>query len=55
MAGNFTGIGSYTEFIAEFNRLINATSEIRVVQNETMSGQASMNIGGGRWEVIMGD
>ena len=55
MAYRFEGFGCATEFVEECDKLIERLDNVKVIQAQTMSGIASMNIGGGRWEVIMGD
>ena len=55
MAYRFEGYGNVKEFVEECDKLLERTDSCKVVQAQSMSGIASMNIGGGRWEVIMGD
>ena len=55
MAYKYEGFGCIEEFVEEVDKLIERTDNLKVVQAQSMSGVASMNIGGGRWEIIIGD
>ena len=55
MAYKFDGYGCVSEFVEEIDLLLERTDGAKVIQTQSMSGIASMNIGGGRWELIMGD
>jgi len=55
MSYKFTGFGFMEEFTEEVDKLLERADTARVIQAQSMSGIASMNIGGSRWELIIGD
>jgi len=51
----FEGSGCMIELVDEWNKLFEASENTVVIQRQTISGIASMSIGGGEWIVTMGE
>lgn len=50
----FKGIGCYIEFVGVWDDVFSACSNCSVIQNQTISGIASMVIRDGVWEIELG-
>ena len=55
MAYRFEGVGCMKEFTFEMDRLLELTDNSKVIQAQSMSGVASMNIQWNKWELIIGE
>jgi len=51
----FTGIGNMVDLVEEWNDAFTASENTTVLQEESMSGRASMRIAHGQWTIEMGE
>jgi len=51
----FTGLGCLKDFVAEWDSLLEQSANTRVVQEQSISGIATMQIRAGVWEIDMGE